>query len=157
MTTLPSSTLLIYFKDYEQSHQTKGNKIIHFFGIPLVIFSTLGLLAYLTLWTPSPDSLLKIDLGLLLAGFAAFFSLRVDYKMGIPFALFIYLNYLLARHCSLTALIIMNVIGWIFQFGGHIIYEKKSPAFLTSLQHIFIGPMWIFAWTIGYYRPTASK
>ena len=34
------------------------------------------------------------------------------------------------------------VIGWILQFVGHY-FEGKSPAFLTNLVHLLIGPLWI--------------
>lgn len=157
MSTLPSSTLLIHFKDYEQFHQTKGNKMTHLAGIPFVLFSLLGLLSHVHLWSLSPDSLMRIDLGLLLALFGSLYSIRVDFKLGIPFALFVYLNYLLSRHVPMNYLIAIQVMGWILQLGGHIAYEKKSPAFLSSIEHLFIGPMWIFAWAIGYYSPSPQK
>jgi uncharacterized membrane protein YGL010W len=156
MSTLPSSALLIYFKDYEQFHQTKGNKITHLAGIPFVLFSLVGLLSLVTLWSPAASSLFKIDLGLLLILFGSAFALRVDYKLGIPFSLYIYLNYLLARQCPLSVLIAVQILGWALQLFGHFKYEKKSPAFLTSMEHLFIGPMWIFSWVIGYYKPTAK-
>ena len=157
MNTLPSSALLIYYKDYEQFHQTKGNKKTHFVGVPLVLFSLVGLLSYVTLWSPTVDSLLKLDLGIILVAAGALFSIKVDYKIGIPFALYAYLNYLLARHCPISALVAIQVIGWIFQLWGHFRYEKKSPAFLTSLEHLFIGPMWILSWAMGYYQPTSTR
>jgi uncharacterized membrane protein YGL010W len=34
------------------------------------------------------------------------------------------------------------VVGWIFQFVGHA-YEGKSPAFLTNLLHLLVGPLWV--------------
>jgi uncharacterized membrane protein YGL010W len=153
MATLPTPALIIYFKDYEQYHQTKGNKRTHLAGIPLVLFSLVGLLARVVLWAPSAESLLRLDLGLILAIAGGIFSLRVDWKLGIPFFLYGFANYLIARHLELNLLIALQVIGWVLQFFGHIVYEKKSPAFFTSLEHLFIGPMWIFAWVTGYYRP----
>jgi uncharacterized membrane protein YGL010W len=155
MNSLPSSALLIYFKDYENYHQTKGNKLSHFIGIPFVLFSLLGLLSHITLWAPTLQSLFKIDLGFILFLSGAIFSMRVDYKLGIPFSLYAYLNYLIAQNIPVAFLIAIQVVGWFLQLWGHFRYEKKSPAFFTSLEHLFIGPMWIFAWMIGYYRPTA--
>jgi uncharacterized membrane protein YGL010W len=70
--------------------------------------------------------------------------------------LYTYFNYLVARHLALTPLFIIQIIGWVAQLYGHSVYEKKSPAFLTTLEHLFIGPMWIFAWCIGYYRPATQ-
>ena len=96
----------------------------------------------------------RIKTGIILFLVAAIFSIRVDYKLAIPFLLYAYLNYLVARHLNLTVLTVIQVLGWVFQLWGHYVYEKKSPAFLNSLEHIFIGPMWIFSWSIGYYKPT---
>ena len=153
MTTLPSSALMIYFKDYEQYHQTNGNKKTHLVGVPLVVFSRLGLLSHVFLWAPSPESLFRIDLGLILFLAGSIFALKIDFKLGIPFVLCLYFNYLLSRHLSLSILTAIQVIGWTFQLFGHYQYEKKSPAFLTTIEHLFIGPMWVFSWVIGYYKP----
>ena len=37
------------------------------------------------------------------------------------------------------------VVGWIFQFVGHYVYEKRSPAFYRNLAHLLVGPLWILA------------
>lgn len=156
MSTLPTSALLIYFKDYENYHQTKGNKMTHIVGIPTVILSLVGLLSEVILWAPNPESLYRLDLGILLVLAGAIFSLRVDYKVGIPFSLYIYLNYLVARHLPINVLVGIQILGWVFQLYGHKVYEKKAPAFLTSIEHLFVGPMWIFSWLIGYYKPSSQ-
>jgi uncharacterized membrane protein YGL010W len=153
MSTLPTSALMIHFKDYEQYHQTQGNKMTHLVGIPAVLFSLLGLLAYVVLYSPYPDAWFRIDLGLLLVVAGTIFAFKTDWKLAIPFVLYVYLNYLLARHLSVTTLVVIQIVGWILQFVGHGVYEKKKPAFFTSVSHLFVGPMWIFGWAIGYYKP----
>ncbi|HEY8130532.1 MAG TPA: Mpo1-like protein, partial [Thermoanaerobaculia bacterium] len=35
------------------------------------------------------------------------------------------------------------VLGWILQFVGHSVYEKRQPAFLTNALHLLVGPLWI--------------
>lgn len=156
MTTLPTSALMIHFKDYEQYHLNKNNKLCHIVGIPSVMFSLIGLLSYVVLWTPQLESglgsLFRLDLGLVLVAWGSIFSLKIDRKLSIPFILFSLLNYLVARHLSISLLIAIQVVGWAFQLIGHYVYEKKSPAFLTTLSHLFVGPMWVFARWIGYYK-----
>ena len=156
MTTLPTSALMIHFKDYEQYHMHKNNKLCHLIGVPTVMFSLIGILSYAILWSPTVDfgseSLFRIDLGLLICIWGSIFSFRVDRKLSAPFILFIFLNYLVSRHLSMSILIAIQAIGWIFQLIGHYVYEKKSPAFLTTLSHLFVGPMWVFAKSIGYYK-----
>lgn len=156
MTTLPTSALMIHFKDYEQYHSNKTNKVCHFIGVPLVMFSLVGLLSYVVLWAPNTgfgtESLFRIDLGFLVALWGSIFAFQVDRKLAIPFILFTYLNYLISRHLSLQLLITIQILGWAFQLIGHYAYEKKSPAFFTTLSHLFVGPMWIFSKIIGYYE-----
>ncbi len=41
------------------------------------------------------------------------------------------------------------VLGWIFQFVGHLGYEKKSPAFLKNAGHLLIGPLWVLEAAMG--------
>ena len=41
------------------------------------------------------------------------------------------------------------VIGWIFQFVGHLGYEKKSPAFLKNAGHLLVGPLWVLEAAMG--------
>jgi uncharacterized membrane protein YGL010W len=158
MSTLPTSALMIHFKDYEQYHRNKYNKVCHYFGIPLVLFSLLGLLAQIVLWAPingelATDALFRLDLGLILFVVGAIFAIRIDFKLAIPFAVFTFLNYLVARHLSLGWLLTIQTIGWVFQLVGHYAYEKRSPAFFTTISHLIIGPMWVFARAIGYYKP----
>lgn len=154
MSALPTPALLIYFKDYEQYHRTKGNKMTHILGIPGVLFSLLGLLAQVVLWAPAPDAFWTLDLGVILVLAGAVFSLKVDWKLGIPFTLFAVINYFLARQVPMSVLVVIQILSWVLQLLGHYVYEKKSPAFLTSLEHLFIGPMWIFSFFIGYYKPS---
>jgi len=35
------------------------------------------------------------------------------------------------------------ILGWIFQFIGHKVYEHKNPAFFQNFVHLLIGPLWI--------------
>ena len=42
-----SKKLTTYFKDYAAFHETPGNKVTHYFGIPFIVISLLGLLSTL--------------------------------------------------------------------------------------------------------------
>jgi uncharacterized membrane protein YGL010W len=51
------------------------------------------------------------------------------------------------------------VIGWIFQFLGHLI-EGNQPAFFHNPVHLLVGPLWLLrraADAIGLRRHPASK
>ena len=39
--------------------------------------------------------------------------------------------------------LVLFVLGWIFQFIGHSVYEHKQPAFFRNFAHLLVGPLWI--------------
>ena len=70
---------------------------------------------------------------------------RACHTVGIPM---IALSLLLALagfvlHALWPWAAALFVVGWIFQFVGHSVYEKRSPAFLTNALHLLVGPLWI--------------
>jgi uncharacterized membrane protein YGL010W len=48
------------------------------------------------------------------------------------------------------------LIGWIFQFVGHGIYEKRSPAFYRNLAHLIVGPLWVLNHVVRLRREPAE-
>ncbi|PYQ19595.1 MAG: hypothetical protein DMF81_21345, partial [Acidobacteria bacterium] len=45
--------------------------------------------------------------------------------------------------------LVLFVLGWVLQFVGHYVYEKRSPAFFRNLAHLLVGPLWIVAKAVG--------
>ncbi|HVK62123.1 MAG TPA: Mpo1-like protein [Bdellovibrionales bacterium] len=133
-----------YFASYSDYHRTKGNKLTHYFGIPPIVFSTLGLLALVQFndW---------LNLGLIVWLASIVFYCRLDWKMGIPFSALTFAMYWFARDIAWQAHVVLFVGGWILQLVGHQRYEKKSPAFLTNFSHLLIGPFWIF-YRLNWWR-----
>jgi uncharacterized membrane protein YGL010W len=133
------TTLDAYFASYDGFHQTKGNKLTHYVGIPLIVFSAFGLLAAIPL--PAPD---WFSLGLVAWLGSTFFYVRLDAKKGGVFSVITLVTYLASRWFSWKLHLALFVVGWILQLVGHYKYEKKSPAFLQNLSHLLIGPFWIY-------------
>lgn len=131
------SQLEYYFSSYTKYHQTKGNKLTHYLGIPMIVFSTLGLLAIVRLgnW---------LDLGLILWLVSSIFYCRLDWRRAVLFSVLTFIMYQAALRVSWEIHLGLFIVGWILQGIGHYVYEKKSPAFLTNLSHLLIGPFWIF-------------
>lgn len=139
------------FADYMQFHQTRGNKITHYIGIPLIVVSLLGLLARVTFGSAAfQDSIIRPDLGWALWAFATCYYLYLDWKLGLPFSLVLVGCYLIGRSLPLEVQIVLQVLGWISQYVGHLKYEKKNPAFYQNLMQTLIGPLWVFARMIRY-------
>lgn len=131
------------FDDYANFHKTRGNKITHYLGIPMIVVSLLGLLSHLIIadW---------INGAVILMAIAVAFYLWLDWKIAIACGSFIIGLYFLSQTLTTPVLWILFVLGWILQFVGHGVYEKKSPAFLTNLAHVLVGPLWVFCNLVGY-------
>ncbi|MES2964094.1 MAG: Mpo1-like protein [Bdellovibrionota bacterium] len=132
-------TLDTHFASYDAFHQTKGNKLTHYVGIPLIVFSTFGLLSRIPL--PAPD---WFSLGLVAWLGSTIYYVKLDKKRGSLFSVVTLIMYLWSRWYGWKFHLALFVIGWVLQGIGHYKYEKKSPAFLTNLTHLLIGPFWIF-------------
>ena len=53
------------------------------------------------------------------------------------------------QHIPVVWAVVLFVVGWIFQFIGHYVYEKRAPAFYRNLAHLLVGPLWILAKATG--------
>ncbi len=143
--------LLHKFHDYSSFHKTKGNQLTHMVGIPLIMISLLGLFSTWKVWPVGEDfGFFQLDGGLLLLSLAGIWYLRAEWKLGIPFLFFAIGCYGVGRAFSSQWLWVAFALGWIFQFIGHYIFEKKSPAFYKNAEHLLIGPFWIFAKWVSY-------
>lgn len=143
----------VLLEEYGESHQTKLNKSIHYFCVPLIFFSLIGLLASI----PIPTSISSffpeilqpfIHFGTLviLLGLVYYWRLSKYLFIGmLIFSLFVLLLIqLISLSTSISLWIIMLVIfaiAWIAQFVGHN-HEGKKPSFIKDVQFLMIGPAW---------------
>lgn len=145
-----SPRLLTLLDDYGRYHLNPKNKLTHYIGIPMITVTLLGLLSKLVIADLAGP--IRLDGGVILYLVAFVFYMTLDWKIGVPFAFVGAGLYALGRALPLEALAALFVLGWIIQYVGHIKYEKNSPAFYKNIEHLLIGPMWIFARSVGYYR-----
>jgi len=127
------------FEDYAEHHRSTGNQVCHLVGIPMIAFSLLGLLAVelfrISAW--------PVELSLLLALGLAPVYMRLDARLGAALTLSYLALYLLARQLGWQVNLALFVLGWVLQFVGHGVYEKRSPAFFKNLMHLVVGPLWV--------------
>jgi uncharacterized membrane protein YGL010W len=122
--------------DYGAHHRTRGNLVCHAFGVTLIVFGILSMLAEFRvgLVTAGEISIVVVvlyyatlDLPLAAGMLAAFLALDIaaraagDWRVGLAAFL----------------------IGWVFQAVGHAVYEKNRPAFFKNLQHLLVGPLFL--------------
>lgn len=128
--------LAAYFADYATYHTTTGNQWCHVLGIPMIMIALMNLLHTVRLG--------PIDAALALVASASVWYLTLDYRVGMPFIAVGFASYAGGLLLSTNAAWGLFISGWIVQFVGHGVYEKKSPAFLKNLKHLLIGPLWVF-------------
>ncbi|WP_369049450.1 DUF962 domain-containing protein [Tenacibaculum sp. UWU-22] len=140
-----------WFNEYEVSHQNKTNKIIHYFCVPAIFFSVIGLLmsippSFLTslkLYNPLIENWAFV-IGIFIA-VVFYLPLQFWYflQMLLIILVSIVLNFWISNHYNLPLIATtIFIIAWIAQFYGHKI-EGKKPSFFKDLQFLLIGPLWV--------------
>ncbi|VVT50103.1 uncharacterized protein SAPINGB_P002602 [Magnusiomyces paraingens] len=162
---------------YRKYHYNSTNVAIHIIFVPTILFSSLAILSAFPLWpTLSSISASYLNIGLLTALSYGLFYLLLDLTFGLP-TLFILLaitraqasliwleelpfyvpgfllpNLLIDSPIKIS--IILFVVGWIVQFIGHGVYEKRAPALLDNLvQALVLAPFFVLfeiAYLLGF-------
>ena len=140
-----------YFDEYAVSHQNETNQAIHYFCVPLIFFSVIGLLLSI------PTSFLEYTLNLsnplienwaIMVGIViSVFYLRLGFwyfiEMLFIILITIIVNFWLGQHVNLLYTSIgIFVLAWVGQFYGHKV-EGAKPSFLKDLEFLLIGPLWV--------------
>ena len=125
--------------DYQAHHRSAGNQWCHAVGIPLILAGLLGLLAVPVFEVEGA----RVEASLLLIAVMAGLYLWLDAKLGAALLAATLLLYLGARLLDWRVSLGLLVAGWVFQFVGHGLYEKRSPAFFHNLAHLLVGPLWV--------------
>jgi uncharacterized membrane protein YGL010W len=145
-----SPTLRTHFADYAAFHATRGNQACHFVGIPLIVLSLFAMLGHLPLAQVAGFTVTAAEV--LLVAVTAYY-LTLDAALAALMLAFSAVLLAVGRLLPLPAAVGLFVFGWILQFVGHYVYEKRSPAFLGNLVHLLVGPLWIVAKATGRARP----
>ncbi|MDD7804530.1 MAG: DUF962 domain-containing protein [Endozoicomonas sp. (ex Botrylloides leachii)] len=132
-----------WFEDYGKSHRHHVNKLIHWFCVPMIVFSLLGLL-WAIHWG------LAIAVILSASSFYIFLSVPLALTaLVVAAAMLLIISFI---HIDLIPVsVTIFVIAWIFQFIGHHI-EGKKPSFFKDLQFLLIGPLWVIACLFQRFR-----
>ena len=144
---------------YAAYHRDARNIGTHFVGIPLIVLALAVLLSRpaIALWLPGP-----VSPAWLLFGASTIYYLVLDVPLGLMMAVVsaacVAFGAWLAQQGTAAWLaggVGLFVVGWIFQFVGHIAWEHRKPAFVDDLIGLMIGPLFVLAealFSIGW-RP----
>jgi uncharacterized membrane protein YGL010W len=136
--------------EYNESHQNRINKTLHWICVPLIVLSLLGLLWSASLpseFTGLPFSINWAIVVIVLALiYYSLISLSLTLGMLIvTFAMLFMLDLLSELQVSLWLIsVIVFVLAWVGQFIGHNI-EGKRPSFFKDIQLLLIGPLWLLS------------
>ena len=136
--------------EYSQHHQNPTNKSIHWICVPLIMFSSLGILYSFGFphWATDLFPLFSYAFMLVLFSFGYYFlkSFPISIGMLIIGVLMLWVQDIIVKQIGYRDLFILNavifVIAWIGQTIGHRI-EGKKPSFMKDLQFLLIGPAWL--------------
>jgi uncharacterized membrane protein YGL010W len=133
--------------EYSESHRNPVNKRIHWICVPLIMFSTLGLL-----WWVHPYAALA------LIAFSIVWYLRLSVRLALGMALFsavmVATFWYAPRDWLLWVSAGVWIAAWVAQFIGHEI-EGKKPSFFRDVFFLLVGPLWILSalyrrWHLSY-------
>ena len=156
---------------YAKYHQNKCNKYIHYFCIPILIWTIFIFTNYIPLeyqilhnfsinTTEVPENLqilventpcaLSIRTSVIVLVsyhiYYCYLSLGLGISSFIFYSIFWYtasLAYCINNHIYILSLF-LHIISWILQIIGHKIFEGNSPAFTTSISQSFImAPLFV--------------
>ncbi|HEX3379956.1 MAG TPA: Mpo1-like protein [Paraburkholderia sp.] len=143
-------TLTQQLTQYAAYHRDRRNIATHFVGIPMIVLALAVLLSRPSFGagifpvTLSPAWLLFVA--------ATVYYLALDVPLGAMMAcvsaLFFAFGEWIAAQATLVWLatgIGLFVIGWVFQFVGHVAYEHRKPAFVDDVIGLLIGPLFVLA------------
>ena len=141
-----------WLNEYGQSHQNPINKIIHWFCVPLIMLSLIGLLSTIprgiTFSISDHNYLINIAMFFLFFVSIYYFRLSKTLFLGmvlISILLLYGVNFISSFNYPLwKSSLIIFIISWIGQFIGHKI-EGEKPSFFEDLQFLLIGPAWLLS------------
>lgn len=121
-----------WFSEYNESHQNKTNKLIHWVCVPAILFSIIGILMHLSALITAALIVLTLV-----------FYTRMDIVLAIAMTIFISLMVALIAMLPVGKgfYLAVFVVAWIGQFYGHKV-EGKKPSFFKDLQFLLVGPAW---------------
>ena len=131
--------------NYAEYHRDRRNVATHFIGVPMIVFAVVVLLSRVGFeiggWRLTPATLAVAA--------TLYYYLRLDRRLGLVMAVLLGLALwgadVFARGSSIEWLgagVGLFVIGWLFQFVGHI-FEGRKPAFFDDVMGLLIGPLFV--------------
>lgn len=132
---------------YSAYHRNRWNKLTHFIGVPLIIFSILIPMAWLRL----PLAGFELTVAMLFVAIVLAYYYALDVPLALAMTIFmlpvLYAADVVAGmpwQAGLAVFAATFIGGWVLQLVGHI-FEGRKPALTDNLFQIFIAPIFLAA------------
>jgi uncharacterized membrane protein YGL010W len=137
-----------YLREYDAYHRHPINRLTHEVAIPLIVFHILTMLSWISLGAPFGHSL---NLGHLVWLAVVAWYLTLDVRLGVLLGLLYALCFPIAAITPRPLVFVVAVAGWGIQLAGHVVWEKRQPAFMKNLLQALIGPLFFVASLVGVW------
>jgi uncharacterized membrane protein YGL010W len=147
---------------YSAYHRNRWNRLTHFIGVPVIIFSILVPMAWLRL----PLGYVEITGAAVFVAVVLFYYYLLDVPLAIAMTAFIVPVVYCAEWVSrmpwqtgLAVFLAAFVGGWVLQLVGHV-FEGRRPALADNLFQIFVAPIFLVAeasFALGLRRGTRQE
>lgn len=130
------------FAEYADYHRHPTNVLTHVIGIPLIVYHIIAMLNWVTLFHVDAFGVawpvtLAVPPYLATMWWYSTLDRELTPVMAVWFAACFPLGWI----APTWFVIATAVIGWATQLAGHVVWEKRSPAFLTNLKQALVGPL----------------
>ena len=147
---------------YLQYHRNTWNKLTHFVGVPILIFSLLIPLGWIRLSIAG----VEVTGAHVFVAVVLVYYFMLDVPLALAMTLFIGCMIYLADKVSLLPImqgalwfVATFVGGWIVQLVGHV-FEGRKPALVDNFFQIFIAPLFLMAevfFACGYKKDVLRR
>ena len=137
-----------FFASYGEFHDNAVNKAIHIICIPSITFTMFYLLFYVN--TPLP-----IALPYLIFMILSFVYLSRDLTCGAITVTWLFIQIVITKGLYTTyhhtkgdlfnKMLFVHIIAWALQIVGHMVFEKRNPAFNSNILLAAIAPFFVTA------------
>ncbi len=141
--------LVEHFQLYADYHRHPMNRLTHKVAIPVIVFHIIAMLDWVALATLPVGSGFTLTLGHVGFAGAIGWYLSLNVRLALIMAVAFGVCFPLAAVTPTWAVVALAAVGWLVQLAGHLVWEKRSPAFLTNLLQALIGPLFFVALLTG--------
>jgi uncharacterized membrane protein YGL010W len=147
---------------YQRYHRNPKNRLTHFFGVPLIMFSLFVLLGLARIEIGG----ISISAASVLAVVVLGYYFRLDAALALAMTIFTGVLLIVAQRVAAAGAVVALIVfaacfvgGWGLQLIGHA-FEGKRPALVDNVFQVLIAPIFLMAevfFALGYKRDVAER